>query len=56
MTLLFIYLAIAIGVSFLCSILEAVLLSTTPSYVENLNSEKPRSGAIVTRVRERLDE
>ena len=33
MTLLLVYLAIAIGVSFLCSILEAVLLSITPSYL-----------------------
>ena len=56
MTLLFIYLAIAIGVSFLCSILEAVLLSTTPSYVEQLITEKPRSGRLITRVKDRLDE
>ena len=56
MTLLFIYLAIAIGVSFLCSILEAVLLSITPSYVEKLTTEKPRSGELITRAKERLDE
>jgi len=56
MTLLFIYLAIAIGVSFLCSILEAVLLSVTPSYVENLSKIRPRAGARLIRVRERLDE
>jgi CBS domain containing-hemolysin-like protein len=55
MTLLIIYLAIAIGVSFLCSILESVLLSATPSFVETLQSEKPRAGAVVNRVRERLD-
>jgi CBS domain containing-hemolysin-like protein len=56
MTLLFTYLAIAIGISFLCSVLEAVLLSTTPSYVEQLITEKPRSGQLITRVKERLDE
>ena len=56
MTLLFVYLAIAIGVSFMCSILEAVLLSITPSHVENLSSTRPRAGARITRVRERLDE
>jgi CBS domain containing-hemolysin-like protein len=56
MTLLVIYLAIAIGVSFLCSVLEAVLLSITPSYVENLTRERPRAGARMTRMRERLDE
>ena len=36
MFLLFLYLGIAILVSFLCSILEAVLLSVTPSYVQSL--------------------
>ncbi len=56
MTLLIFYLAIAIGVSFLCSILEAVLLSATPSYVETLKAEKPQAGAVVHRVREQLDE
>jgi CBS domain containing-hemolysin-like protein len=56
MTLLFVYLFIAIGVSFLCSILEAVLLSITPSYLEKLNLERPRSGQVITGVKERLDE
>jgi CBS domain containing-hemolysin-like protein len=56
MTLLFIYLAIAIGVSFLCSVLEAVLLSITPSYMEKLSSEKPGAGKSISRVKERLDE
>jgi len=55
MTLLFIYLAIAIGVSFVCSILEAVLLSTTPSYVETVNNSRPGAGQILTRVRNELD-
>ncbi len=36
MTLLFTYLILAIVVSFICSILEAVLLSVTPSYIESL--------------------
>ncbi len=56
MTLLLLYLAIAIGVSFLCSILEAVLLSITPSYVEQISADKPRSGKLLTRVKQRLDE
>ncbi|MEM7565439.1 MAG: DUF21 domain-containing protein [Pseudomonadota bacterium] len=56
MTLLIIYLTIAIGVSFLCSILESVLLSVTPSYAENLAKSRPRAGAHVNRVRDRLDE
>ena len=56
MTLLFIYLFIAIGVSFLCSIREAVLLSITPSYLEKLSIERPRSGRIIQQVKDRLDE
>jgi len=56
MTLLFVYLAIAIGVSFLCSVLEAVLLSVTPSYAENLLTERPRAGRRLGRVKQRLDE
>ena len=56
MTLLFFYLAIAIGVSFLCSILEAVLLSVTPSFVERTQSERPRAGGVLRKAKERLDE
>jgi CBS domain containing-hemolysin-like protein len=56
MTLLIVYLAIAIGISFLCSILEAVLLSITPSFAENLAGNRPRAGARINRLRERLDE
>lgn len=40
MILLFIYLAVAILISFLCSILEAVLLSITPSFVESIKQSK----------------
>lgn len=39
MTLLLIYLSIAILISFLCSILEAVLLSSTNSYIESLSKD-----------------
>lgn len=56
MTLLFLYLAVAIGVSFLCSVLEAVLLSITPSYVEKTQSERPVAGGRLIKVRDRLDE
>ena len=42
MTLLILYIALAIGVSFLCSVLEAVLLSVTPAYVGNLQATRPR--------------
>ncbi len=56
MTLLFVYLAIAIGVSFLCSVLEAVLLSVTPSYAEKTLLDRPRAGGMLNGVKERLDE
>ena len=56
MTLLFVYLAIAIGVSFLCSVLEAVLLSITPSYVETAVAEQTRSSKVLDKVKTRLDE
>lgn len=55
MTLLFIYLAIAIGVSFICSILEAVLLSLTPSFVEQKVQASPRAGAVLKQVKDNLD-
>ncbi|MEM7292903.1 MAG: hemolysin family protein [Pseudomonadota bacterium] len=55
MTLLIVYLTLAIGVSFLCSVLEAVLLSITSSYVAKLAAAKPKSGKRLESVRENLD-
>lgn len=40
MTLLVLYLSLAILVSFLCSILEAVLLSSSNSYIESLSKDQ----------------
>lgn len=56
MTLLITYLLIAIGVSFLCSILEAVLLSITPGYLASQSAEKPRGARAVQEIRDNLDE
>ena len=56
MTLLFIYLTIAIGISFLCSVLEAVLLSITPSYVEQISTNKPKAGELLAKLKNNLDE
>lgn len=39
MTLLAFFILLSIGVSFLCSLLEAVILSVTPSYLASLKSE-----------------
>jgi CBS domain containing-hemolysin-like protein len=55
MTLLLIYLFIAIGVSFICSVLEAVLLSVTPGFVENLMQKKPKRALILQEVKTDLD-
>ncbi len=39
MALLFAYVALALGVSFLCSLMEAVLLSLTPAYIAALQQD-----------------
>lgn len=56
MMLLIIYLVIAIGISFVCSVLEAVLLSVTPAYVENQLNAHPQRGDTLRRVKDNLDE
>ena len=56
MTLLITYLLIAIGVSFLCSILEAVLLSVTPGFVASELAQRPRRAQALQDVKENLDE
>lgn len=55
MSLLIFYLCIAIGVSFLCSILEAVLLSITPSFVEARLQANRSHGELLSRVKSNLD-
>ncbi|MEE4193272.1 MAG: hemolysin family protein [Halieaceae bacterium] len=55
MTLLITYLVIAIGVSFLCSILEAVLLSVTPGFIETQLQERPRRAQVLKAVKDDLD-
>ena len=55
MTLLFAYMTIALGVSFLCSILEAVLLSVTPSHVARLEHERPAIGRRLNRLKTQID-
>lgn len=51
MTLLVLFVILAIGVSFLCSILEAALLSITPSFVEAAEEDRPRLAAKLRRLR-----
>ena len=55
MTLLILYLLLAIGVSFFCSIAEAVLLSIRPSYVAVLEHKGKPSGLILKELQSNLD-
>ena len=55
MTLLVLYVALAIAFSFLCSILEAALLSITPSYVAALESEGNPAGARLRELKSDID-
>lgn len=55
MLLLLFYLALAIVVSFLCSIAEAVLLSVRPAYVAALERKGAAGGAALSALRANLD-
>ena len=55
MTLLIFYLVLAIGVSFFCSIAEAVLLSIRPSYIAVLESKGKSSGRMLKALQSNLD-
>jgi CBS domain containing-hemolysin-like protein len=55
MALLILYLLLAIGVSFLCSVLEAIILSVTPAYVAELEHRRPRVGMRLRRQKEDID-
>jgi CBS domain containing-hemolysin-like protein len=55
MTLLLIYLAIAVFVSFFCSILEAVLLSITPAYINIKIREKKNTGLALKKFKDNID-
>lgn len=53
--LLGVYLAVAIGVSFLCSLLEAGLLSLPTSHVEVMVKENKRGGAALKHMKAHID-
>lgn len=54
MTLLIVYLLIAVLVSFLCSISESVMLSTSVSYIESI-AYTSRGGHILKRLKQNID-
>ena len=55
MTLLLIYLALAIGVSFLCSMTEAVLLTLTPSDAEVFDRKGRGGGKTLRKMKQEID-
>ena len=56
MTALLVVVGLALVISFLCSILEAVLLSISHSYVAVLRDRGDRVGALLASMRESIDE
>lgn len=50
------YLLLALGVSFLCSILEAALLSMPPSFVRQQERSGARSGKLLARMKRDIDQ
>ncbi|GAB3199426.1 CBS domain containing-hemolysin-like protein [Pontibacter aydingkolensis] len=55
MALLLLYLAIALFFSFLCSLLEASLLSISPSYVSVIGKDKPDLGKDLQHFKDNID-
>ncbi|SFV70899.1 CBS:Protein of unknown function DUF21 [hydrothermal vent metagenome] len=55
MELLLLYFFVAVGVSFLCSILESVLLSVNMPYVSVLERERPRVGGLLRYQKENIN-
>ena len=56
MTLLLVYMALALGVSFLCSIMEAVLLSVSPSFVARQEQEGHPLGVRLRKFKDNVDQ
>ncbi len=50
--LLIFYVLLALITSFLCSVAEAVLLSITPSYIENQKQKRPEYAALLKQLRQ----
>ncbi len=55
MTLLILFVFVALAFSFFCSIAEAVLLSLTPSYVATLEARNPKAGRRLAHLKENVD-
>jgi len=55
MTLLIIYITAALGVSFICSLLESVILSVSHAYIGLLVKEGRRSGVLLRKLKKDID-
>lgn len=55
MTLLLVYLFLAVGISFLCSILESVILSINLSHISVIKKEDPKAGAILEKLKSEIN-
>jgi len=55
MSLLFFYLSLSIAVSFLCSLLESVILSISPAYIAVLEKENHKRGPLLRNLKENID-
>jgi hypothetical protein len=47
------YVTVALGLSFICSVMEAVLLSMTPVYAIQLEQKNPKAGKIYQKLKKR---
>ncbi len=54
-TLLLVYLGLALGVSAVCSVSEAAFLSVTPSFYRSLLKTNPKRGELLKQLREKPD-
>ena len=55
--LLVVVVFLALGLSFLCSVAEAVLLSITPSYIASLRDKNPARAEVLKKLRlEKVDQ
>ncbi len=55
--LLIFFVLLSVGVSFICSIAEAVLLSISPGYIEHRKQESPKQAKLLAKVRvENIDQ
>ena len=55
-TRIIIFLFLALGVSFICSLLEAIILSVTWSHIEILNKDEKVSGSRLKRLKDDIDQ